>query len=454
MVIIKHTFFFILLVTQTCFSQSGWQIQTSPLGTESLGKVQFVSSTEGWITAQSGKLLHTINAGTIWNVVVPWPDDNVSYFIDPPTAMSFVNASTGWLIGSLSDSIQNPIGGVIYKTTDGGTSWTRTYLSDCFQGVTVQFVNTNVGWAGYLSFSNQVILMRTTNGGDNWSVVTTLIGQVGIPDFIDANIGWIWRDSLDSQFNFIPPFEILKTSNGGNSWSSQFINNLIAINGRSSFTDVNNGWVAGKLESGVTPKIFHTINGGANWLEVTNIPNPYGTTFHGISIYFLNQNVGWIAIRQVDEQGITYVMQTTNGGNSWVQQSIPCDFNIFSIFFIDQNNGWLIGDNGCIAYTSTGGNITSVDNENVIPLQFALEQNYPNPFNPSSSIQFAVSNRQFVTLKVFDVLGNEIETLVNEEKPAGTYEVTWYAEQLPSGVYFYQIRAGSFVETKKMLLLK
>ena len=59
-----------------------------------------------------------------------------------------------------------------------------------------------------------------------------------------------------------------------------------------------------------------------------------------------------------------------------------------------------------------------------------------------------------VVFKVFDVLGNEIETLVNEEKPAGTYEITWYAEQLPSGVYFYQLKAGSFVETKKMLLLK
>jgi hypothetical protein len=92
---------------------------------------------------------------------------------------------------------------------------------------------------------------------------------------------------------------------------------------------------------------------------------------------------------------------------------------------------------------------------------FYLEQNFPNPFNPSTSIQFAISSlpdgkagRQFVTLKVYDVLGNEIETLVNEEKPVGTYEITWYAERLPSGVYFYQLKAGSFIETKKMILLK
>jgi len=89
-----------------------------------------------------------------------------------------------------------------------------------------------------------------------------------------------------------------------------------------------------------------------------------------------------------------------------------------------------------------------------IPKNFIMMQNYPNPFNPTTSIQYAISSRQFVLLKVYDVLGNEIETLVNEEKPAGTYEITWYAENLPSGVYFYQLNAGEYTAVKKMLLLK
>ncbi len=94
------------------------------------------------------------------------------------------------------------------------------------------------------------------------------------------------------------------------------------------------------------------------------------------------------------------------------------------------------------------------------PTKFSLEQNYPNPFNPSTSIQYAIGSRQFVALKVYDVLGKEIATLVNEEKPEGSYEVefnsveTLHATSLPSGVYFYQLRAGDFVETKKMILLK
>jgi hypothetical protein len=88
------------------------------------------------------------------------------------------------------------------------------------------------------------------------------------------------------------------------------------------------------------------------------------------------------------------------------------------------------------------------------PIDFMLIQNFPNPFNPSTTIKYQIPELIFITLKVYDALGNEIATLVNEEKTAGTYEVTWYAENLPSGIYFYQLRAGKFVESKKMLLLK
>jgi hypothetical protein len=98
----------------------------------------------------------------------------------------------------------------------------------------------------------------------------------------------------------------------------------------------------------------------------------------------------------------------------------------------------------------------------LIPHKFELSQNYPNPFNPSTRIQYQVSSISHVILKVYDVLGNEVATLVNEEKPAGSYEVEFDAAGLSSGMYFYKLQAGNpstssgqgFVETKKMLLLK
>jgi hypothetical protein len=88
------------------------------------------------------------------------------------------------------------------------------------------------------------------------------------------------------------------------------------------------------------------------------------------------------------------------------------------------------------------------------PLAFELGQNYPNPFNPTTSIQYTISSRQFVTIKVYDVLGNEIATLVNEEKPAGVYQAEFNEFGLPSGNYFYRLQAGAYVDTKKMILLR
>jgi hypothetical protein len=93
-------------------------------------------------------------------------------------------------------------------------------------------------------------------------------------------------------------------------------------------------------------------------------------------------------------------------------------------------------------------------NDNNTVNNFVLKQNYPNPFNPSTTIKYSITSSDFVTLKVYDVLGNEVATLINEEKPAGSYEVNFDATQLSSGIYFYTINASNFVETKKMILMK
>jgi alpha-amylase len=92
--------------------------------------------------------------------------------------------------------------------------------------------------------------------------------------------------------------------------------------------------------------------------------------------------------------------------------------------------------------------------EPVIPVKSELMQNYPNPFNPSTTIHYALATNSEVSLKIFDILGKEIETLVSGEKPAGVYDVSWNAKNLPSGIYFYTIRAGEFSETKKLTLVK
>jgi len=104
-----------------------------------------------------------------------------------------------------------------------------------------------------------------------------------------------------------------------------------------------------------------------------------------------------------------------------------------------------------IEYGTPVGNIKE---ESSLPKEFVLTQNYPNPFNPTTIIKYDIPGFSFITLKVYDVLGKEIATLVNDEKPAGSYEVEFSAIGLPSGIYFYKLQAGNFIETKKMVLMK
>ena len=98
--------------------------------------------------------------------------------------------------------------------------------------------------------------------------------------------------------------------------------------------------------------------------------------------------------------------------------------------------------------------ITGVEENNIIPNEFYLSQNYPNPFNPTTKINFSVPKSGFVTIKVFDVLGREVATLVNENKPVGNYSIHFNANKLTSGIYFYGMESGSFLQTKKLVLMK
>ncbi|MCG6915023.1 T9SS type A sorting domain-containing protein, partial [bacterium BMS3Abin03] len=99
----------------------------------------------------------------------------------------------------------------------------------------------------------------------------------------------------------------------------------------------------------------------------------------------------------------------------------------------------------------TSANLKS---QGIVAKEYALDYNFPNPFNSNTIIKYSIPNLSQVKLVVFNLLGEEIKTLVNDEKPAGMYEVTWNADNLPSGVYFYQLRVRDFVETKKMILLR
>ena len=122
--------------------------------------------------------------------------------------------------------------------------------------------------------------------------------------------------------------------------------------------------------------------------------------------------------------------------------------NYWQVYDADNFSSWELGN---FDYISP---LTPVENiENDIN-SFKVSQNYPNPFNPSTKIRYSVPQSSNVMIKIFDILGNEIKTLVDEEKSVGTYEVEFDATGLPSGIYFYSLNAGNYIETKKMVLMK
>jgi photosystem II stability/assembly factor-like uncharacterized protein len=410
-----QSLFFFLLVTQICFAQ--WVHQNS--GTSfNLGGCYFVDSNNGWIVGESGTILNTTNGGIDWVSVPSGTFQNLA-------KVSFVDSVTGWICGNE---------GIIIKTSTGGTSWIKQDSGACKYLCGIQFINSSTGWAvggDYATYQTKII--KTTNGGNNWIAQIDSSGAL-LYDcfFIDSVTGWAVGDySL-----------ILKTTNGGSSWIKQYEGSWEPGFLGVFFTDYYNGWVTGW--NGV---MMRTSNGGNSWSNY-----PTGTWATIGSIYFIDSMNGWITARN---DPYFKMIRTTDGGSNWYLQNIPITGQLAQIVFTDINTGWVSGDGGSILHTTNAG-VTFVEEELVgtKPNSISLLQNYPNPFNPSTSFTYSIPNEVNVIIKVFDITGNEIETLVDEEKPAGTYEVTWNAENLPSGVYCYQLRAGSFIETKKMLLLK
>ncbi|MBP9119980.1 MAG: T9SS type A sorting domain-containing protein [Ignavibacterium sp.] len=139
---------------------------------------------------------------------------------------------------------------------------------------------------------------------------------------------------------------------------------------------------------------------------------------------------------------------TVNGGIAYLNNEFPFGTNHFSILFdqpISVSNNWF-------GHLSLPDGVERI--ENLLPSEYHLEQNYPNPFNPTTKIRYSIPEYSSVTLKVFNLLGEEIETLFNGEQSAGVYEATFDASKLSSGIYFYALQTDNFSSSKKMILIR
>ena len=202
--------------------------------------------------------------------------------------------------------------------------------------------------------------------------------------------------------------------------------------------------------------VYKTTDAGNNWtllpLQLNNISQS--------GIDFLPESGTGIIYGNIFDTTASSVFtsKTTDYGLTWINNQFINQSNfIVGSELLNENNWYLCGGSlnsqGCVLHSTNGGvGITQIGNS--IPEKFHLYQNYPNPFNPKTVINYELRVTGNALLKVFDVLGNEVSTLVNEKQNAGTYSVDFDGSGLASGVYFYKLAAGEFSEVKRMLLLK
>lgn len=404
----------------------------------------------------------------------------------------------GWAIDA-SDSnnalISTSTG--LFKTTNGGDSWTNIDLPDTIieTGIDVSISDESHFWIA----TELGKIIATTDAGENWSIQFNDESQTDFMNYIEMFDELNGIAMGDAPFPFQnKPAVFLITTDGGSSWvksnDTTFINVWSGDTWRRlDFTNPMHGYF---YESGINPeKLFKTTDGCGSWSE---------TNYSGSAkvLKCFDEKIILVQSSICNPVCVYKINRTTDGGDTWTEaqlgtswgndfEFIPGDAskvfftdydNLFfssdtgktwvtvfvdttelqmrDIVFTDPNHGWILGDDGKLFKTNTGGVITGIDELENLPIEFSLSQNYPNPFNPTTSIQYQVAGISRVTLKVYDILGREVANLVNKEQLAGKYKAEFDATNIASGVYFYRMQvnpvsgAGSFTETKKMVVLK
>jgi hypothetical protein len=360
----------------------------------------------------------------------------------------------------------------VYISTDNGMNWSAIGLNNKRVNALIT-VGNNI-FAGTLDSGVYI----STNNGINW--VQSALNNQDIRSFVTlgndiyAGTGYTYGG-------------VFVSTNNGITWAQTSLNNKYVT----SLTTLGTNIFAGIFyPTTFTGSIYRSTNGGINWTETPYNNNPVwslitlgsnifaGTSYApaqgGGCVYLsTNNGINWIQTA-LNNQAVGCfliygnvifagsgsdggVFLSSNNGTSWVQKNQGFPYNIIYIYSMIISNDYIFA---CINYYTpiwrrSISNILGIKKiSELVPLSYILYQNYPNPFNPSTNIKYQITNNSLVTLRVFDLLGREIETLVNEQQFPGTYSVNWNADNYPSGVYFYTFTAGEFKDTKKMILVK
>ena len=417
-----------------------------------LKAIKMVDENTGWSVGSNGVILKTNDGGKSWilqSFAQPIFANNTNASINF-YSLALINSMDIWIAGNVQDSTYNTHGIITYSH-NGGQTWEFIPFAENDGFLDINFINDSVGWALAWNYYDR-ILYKTTNGGQSWTIVwvdSTISGANKI-EFINASIGWISKLATDT---------LLKTINGGTSWTNQVIGFPHGI-GDLYFSDDQQGWVAGGYEIfgnyplGGEGYIYNTSDGGNTWMLQKQI-----TKDMFIGIDFFDNLYG----TTVGYNGTIY--HTEDGGINWDSQPTSMLWTINDIDFINSEKAWICGSAGAILFTDTGG-ITQIHNPSLIyslPEKITLFQNYPNPFNDNTTIEFSIAQGGKVKVEIFNILGELQNNLLNKYLIPGKYKVNWFGsntsgERIGSGIYFYRVENqnpnGKISKTRKMIFIK
>lgn len=412
----KTLFTIVLLAVSINVSFAQWGELSSGI-TSVLYTVSAPTNTVCWAAGAGGVVRRTIDGGTTWTGVGGGAIGTAAVY-----NIFAVNDMTALCTTS-------PGATFVYLTVNGGVLWTQVFTQP---GGFIDGIWMSDATNGFMvgdAVSNRWSLWRTVNGGVTWDSTGMYLNGTG------GEAGWnnsLYKSGSNIYFG-TGSSKVYYSSNNGSNWVAQPTTGLINsvyvwLNGARGFCGSDAGGYQG------------TVNSGTTWTAQTVA----GTgSISGIAV----QGTNWwycrgLAIYNSVDNGVTYTLQYTAPAGAYSQ----------IIRARDNTNIWGVRANGGIS-KFTGPTLIEPVGGNV-PDRFSLSQNYPNPFNPETKINFSIPTSSNVTIKVFDVRGREVKTLVNESVNAGTYKISVDASAFASGIYFYTIKAGFFTDTKKMMLVK
>ncbi len=392
---------------------------------------------------------------------------NTLILTNPPDLTNYTRVGVGWdqdlMLSGSTDSAY------VEMSNDGGNSWTKiwervgrsqrksqevrflgfSWVWDIVLRFTSSFVNSQSWWAidnffivasalAYWEVTPPSNLAYNLNVGDSLNVLLSWQAGGGIPSLERYRILRKLGDSLD-QFAY---FTIGETGLD----TLTFLDNSVSENTEYSYrVEICEGPIAGWKSFPIT---------------LFTVPVPVELISFTASAAGDDVNLNWITATELNNSGFSVEKSQTSRDNNWnVIGFVPghgttTEHQYYSFKDESVSPGNYQYRLKQIDYDGTFEYSDIVEVEVGVPNKFKLEQNYPNPFNPSTQIDYSIKLGGLITLRVYDILGNEVATLVNEKKSAGYYSVNFNAASLPSGIYFYKLTSGNFTDTKKLILIK